>query len=204
MEFFRFKPAALRSELEYTISDAGVACQTKDDEMRFEIAWDEIEDAAYVEHRMRDVAMRRIDLILSGNRRRSISATSDRSDPPTDPNAIAFLHFAASVLFRMDKTRPERLVSFGEYGGWKWAMFTVGVIATVAALGLIGLMFAEGLSADRMAAAALPFGLLLLFGIAVSLGNAPWKPVPRLPAKVLAVALEDMASGPTDPEPEAS
>lgn len=125
-----------------------------------------------------------------GDVKRSISYTGGVVLPSDDPEAVVHLDLLAAILSRLD---PELPVAVAEYGRARMAIFGVGVLSIIAAIAMFALAIGTGISGDRLMAAAMPFGLLLLLGVSFAWSSAPWRPIPTLSAKALARSLTRIA-----------
>lgn len=188
MESFAFKPALLRGEVEYQLDDTGL----HSDGAQI-IAWHNVQGAAYVETNVNSMLFRRLDLTPTKGDLISLSVTTGPANPPTDPDAIAFLQLAAACLDRLASAKPDMLVAVGEYGRARKAMFAIGVISVLSTVIIVALAAFTGISSNRWAEGMVPIGILLLFGLGISWTFSPWRKVPECAAAPLAHVLRQLS-----------
>jgi len=155
-----------------------------------------VAQGAFVNHVLRGSRMMRLDL-WQGDTRRSISCTVGAQGWRTDQGARAFLTLARDAL---DAMAPDATITLGERGRSRLVMFAIGVVALVTGLGLLAAAVASGVSAERLAAAAVPVLGLAAIGGVMSFAYAPWKRPPQATpaalAKVLGGIIDDLPAAP--------
>jgi len=193
---FAYKPALLVARRTFDVAAEAVTAYDGAGQVAWRLAWAEIAQAAFVEHKLRGMRMRRLDLIGTDGSRRSIGYNGGAGAPHLDPEGVAHLRLIAAVLDRIAAARPDLSVGVGEHGRARWAIFATGAVSLAAAAGIGGAALVSGLSERRMAEAAVPLGLLALFGVALILANAPWRTRPRIAPAILAEVLRQTADPP--------
>lgn len=190
---FGYKPALLVGRQFVELSDTHIICTDSEGEEKWRLATADIDRLAFVENRIRGVRMSRLDLLTKDRTaRRSLSCNSTATDPETDPDFLAFRETIAAVLERLAATRPDILVTIGEYGRARLSMFLVAAVAALFALGMAIAAVASG-RGDRLAGDGLvPVAALLLFGLYFAWVYAPWRPRARVPVKLFAKAFSEL------------
>lgn len=197
-QVFSYKPALLAARLDYHVGPGGLVCRAADGAEKWRLDWRDVTAAAFVEHKVKGNRFRRLDLRCGGERR-SISCTGGPGDPAADPDAAAHLDLAAAILDQLAALDDGLMVTVGEYGRSRLAIFGVGAASVLGGVGLAGLALATGVSSDRLGAGAVPVLLLLAMGAALMTTHAPWRRPPVVPAAPFAQALRQIAH----PEPSA-
>lgn len=120
--------------------------------------------------------------------REVISVNTTDSAPAANEQLAAFHHLLIDALPRIAAIRPDLTVILSERKGPKWALFSIGIIAVLAA----GLMLVLALltAQDRLWAAAVPLGTLFLFGLMICLNVRPWQEPASSPPGDLAQELK--------------
>lgn len=200
MTTYTLRPAPLAQTRIYRVDDTGLVClDVKENELWF-LPWTQIEHIAFVDHPAKSQRMRRLDLVAGPVVTRSLSFTGPAdADPAADTDTVTFLDLCADVLDRVEALRPGMPVSWGEHGRSRAILFGIGVASALGALAIGGLALATGVSSDRLAAAAVPVGVMLVLGGVLINANAPWKKPPTMPAVSMARAMRLTAR----PEPAA-
>ncbi|MCI5078571.1 hypothetical protein [Oricola sp.] len=194
-----YKPALLRGREFFEAGTRDLICTDADGAEKWRIAWHDIDGLAYVQHRMRGMRLSRLDLKPRGTApKRSLSCTSPAASAHSDPEFIGFRASVALVADRLAELAPDLPVTIGEYGRSRHWIFAIGALTTVAALTITVLATAGGRGDALVGEALVPLGMMFLMGIALLIGNAPWRKPPQVPVKSFAKALQDM-----DKEPEA-
>lgn len=187
-QVFAFHPAPARAQRVYRL-EGGV--------LRLDSDWNldlrTVTRAAYVQHRVGDGLMRRLDL-WQGETRHTIGWTGAAGGWVHDDGAYAFLALCGATGNALQAAAPGVSLTWGEYGRSRLALFLVGVLAVLGGLGIFAGAQLSGVSGDRLMGAAIPMALLVLFGGGVALVNAPWRRLPRLEPQGLAPILEAMAA----------
>lgn len=185
-----YKAALLVGRRSYRLEPDALICRDSEGHEIWRMTWSEIQAAAFVDHKIKGLRMRRLDLIGSGKgQKQSISCTGAPGGPAADPEASAHLRLVADILDRLAAHRPGFEIGLGEYGKSRLAMFAIGVVSAGAAIVLFGLMLANGVSVGRMGEAAVPLIILFIFGALLVFRQTPWRPVPQVSAALFATAL---------------
>ncbi|WP_421701483.1 hypothetical protein [Aliiroseovarius sp.] len=149
--------------------------------------------AAYVQHRVGDSLMRRLDL-WQGETRRTIGWNGAAGSWIHDADAYAFLALCGATAGALQEVNPGLRITWGEYGRSRLALFVIGLLAVLAGLGIFAGALASGVSGGRLTGAALPMALLVLLGGGLALVNAPWRRLPTLEPAALPPILDAMAA----------
>jgi len=192
MSGFSYKPALLAGRRDFEVTEAELICRDDRGGELWRLDLNKVGSAAFVEHKVRDARLRRLDLV-AGTVHRSIGFNGGGGDPAADPNAAAHLELCAAVLDRLSERDGGLQVSVGEYGRARIAIFAIGLLSSGGAIGLLIAALASGISGARLGTAAVPLGLMVVFGGALILANAPWRGVPKVPARAFAAALRGIA-----------
>jgi hypothetical protein len=88
------------------------------------------------------------------------------------PDRVAHARIMREVLEKLAVHRPDLTVEIGTKPWVRWSLFLIGVIALMFTVMAIWLVFETGRN-DRFLTAALPFGLLFIFGGALTWANRP-------------------------------
>lgn len=88
------------------------------------------------------------------------------------PDRVAHAKVMREVLVKLAEYRPDLRVEIGAKSWVRWSIFLMGICALVFTIVAIWLVFETGRT-DRLLGAALPFGLLFLFGGALTWANLP-------------------------------
>lgn len=196
---FSYKPALLVGAKGYRVTGEAVIAETGEGAEDWRLAFADVARAAYVEHFIRGHCLRRLDLVDGGGTRRLIGFNGSQAPPPEDPDSAEHLRLLAATLRGIGAAQPDLSVTIGEHGRARWAIFAIGAASALGGIGIFAAALASGVSGGRLTEAAIPLGLMTLFGLALIYANAPWRALPRAPALVLAAALEQQA----DPPPAA-
>ncbi|MCB1366412.1 MAG: hypothetical protein KDK00_01485 [Rhodobacteraceae bacterium] len=190
-EVFRFKPAALRRARNWRLED-GVLSLSSDGGEDWSLPLDHVTGLALIDTTIRRTRMRRLDLKV-GSVTRRIGINIDMDAPPDDPDLGAHLALMQAIAAHLAAGRPALPVTLGETGRTRLALFVIGVLSVLFAIGITAASMITGLSGDRLAGASVPVILLFVFGIAIGGNNLPWKGEPALPVSLLPAILEHMA-----------
>lgn len=184
----RLKPALLARAVWYEVTGTELAQSDEAGRVLWSLDLSAVERAAYVAHTIRGQRMARFDL-TTGAQTRSIALNDAHRTPPDDPDRQALRRIVTAVAQALARLQPDLQVSIGEYGRRRVLMFALGVLSALAGLGLIVLAAGTGVSTQRLIDAALPAGVMVLFGGFVIWQSNPWKPAPRLPVSALPALL---------------
>ena len=141
------------------------------------LCWDEITGLRYYRLRAGDSNMLGFDLVHPGGAR---SISLNTAEGPGIGGRAEYESALEAIAAELEARGSELRVEFAR-GGWqRWAFFGLGVVALAVGLGLFGVAVADGVSRDRLVAAATPLGLLALMGAGLSWINLPGRPAPSL------------------------
>lgn len=189
-----WKPALLKGRIEVDMTETGLICRDGSGAEQWRLDWGDVAAAVVVEHTVRGTSMRRLDLLgRDGVVLRRLSCTGPPGAPVAGTEAGAYVLAMAAILDRLGER--EIAVTVGEYGRARVAIFAVGVVSVLGGFGIGVAALASGISGDRLAGAAVPILLLVVFGLFLVRANAPWRKRPELPAGLVAVALRDLVEG---------
>ncbi|NHK29638.1 hypothetical protein FF098_017160 [Parvularcula flava] len=179
------KPALLRRPVTWRVDNA---CLHRQDRAREPITlpFDRITSLRMTRTVFRGQRLERFELtgpwgseIISVNTTDVVAASNEQ--------LAAFHRLLIDTLPRISEVRPDLAVILAERKGPKWALFSIGVIAVVAAS--LMLVIAMLTAQDRLWAAAVPLGTLFLFGLMISLNVRPWQDPPSVTPDDLAAEL---------------
>lgn len=98
--------------------------------------------------------------------------------------------FVLAVLKAFDEARPDLQLELGNRGWVRWSLFAIGVASLAFSIAALWLALEQG-RGERLWAAAMPIGLLLLIGGALSWSNRPWqKKLKVFPRDLLSETIE--------------
>jgi len=178
-----FRPGPLAAPLDYRLAGARLSC-SKGGTRQWSLDLSQVGDAVLVEHRARRMLSRRLDL-KGPEGWRSVAANFPM-DEPADPDRVAHRRLIAAVAAALP---AELSVGIGERGIWRHAWFGIGILALAIGAGILLAAILTGAESDRILVALVPLLFMAGFGYVVMMANAPWRPLPRLPARELAQAL---------------
>lgn len=201
MTGFSYQPAPLASRRVFEAGPRALICRDAEGQELWRLDWQDVTAAGFVEHQVKGARMRRLDLVAGkGRPHRSIGYTGPPGDPAADPDGVVHLDLMAECLDRLAGLDDGFRVSIGEYGRARLAIFAIGLVSAGGAAVLAGAALASGMPADRMGGAAVPLLLMLGFGAVLVWSNAPWRAVPKAPARIFAQALRRSAHPDTGAE----
>jgi hypothetical protein len=189
MSSFRFKPALLRSEREYTLTGTHLSGPDWDVDLR------DVTGVAYAETSVRYVTNRSLDLDAGGQTYRISQNIDTSAHAAREP----FSGLVIATLRQLHGLHPDMQVAYGLRGGARIGMFVVGLASLAAGLGLPIAALATGISGDRLIAAALPAALLTLLGLAFGWGHRPWQVTPHVALSKLIAKLDEVSDSPEPP-----
>ena len=147
---------------------------------------DKVQTANFVQHRMGDQLMWRLDLGDGENLFR-IATSFPHSTRSESEDCAAFVALCQRLSEVLSEKDPDFRIGYGEYGKARIAMFAIGVVATLAGIGIMIAALLSGISGDRLLGGGIAMGVLVIFGLVLARGYSPWrKPIPidvgRFPA----------------------
>lgn len=187
MTEYRFRPALLRSPRAYRLEQGVLSALDRHGAPEWQLELGRVERAVFVDFGKAHAPVRRLDLFGHDGMRRIVLNTGMGG---MEDDRAQFAALAAAIFRSLADTRPDAEVEVGEYGAARLAMLAAGLAALA---GGLGLLIAVALTAaDRLAEAAVPIAVLILFGGAISWGNRPWRPRPKLAARTMAEVVEGL------------
>ncbi|KUF11204.1 hypothetical protein [Pseudoponticoccus marisrubri] len=181
-EVFSFRPASLRGAVDWRLEG---------DRLLTPEGWRDLstlQGARLVQSTVRGILLRRLDLSFPEGRTR-IAINVPRSAGPEQPDRRAHLALCRAIAAQLAKHQPQLPVHLGEGGRVRWVMFGMGAVSVLIALAIFFGALASGVSTDRLIGAAIPVGLLVLFGGAVMATTVPWAARPACTATELPARL---------------
>jgi hypothetical protein len=189
MSTYRIKPALLRSEQEYTLTDSQLIGPD------WTVDLQNVTGAAYAETTVRYVTNRYLDLDMNGQTRRISQNIDSSAEAAREP----FSDLVIAILRALDARHPDMQITYGMRGGARIGMFIVGLLSFCVGVGLPIAAAISGVSGDRFLAAAVPSVLLLLLGFGFGWGNRPWQAPPRVALSKLIAKLDEVNDSPEPP-----
>lgn len=166
---FVYRPAPLGARITVVV---------REDKLAVEGSWSldlaDICSLAFFEGRVGDSQMVRLDL-QGSETLRSLSMNSGRAGSLVSDDALQFYAALKSALQVVSKVRPDLQVVLGSSGKVHRIMFVLGIVAVSLGAGLLTAAFLTNTPASKLAAAAVPFSMLILFGGALIRGYWPWR-----------------------------
>ena len=187
-QVFAFHPTPVRAQRVYRLDGAVLHL---DDDWSLDLS--QVTRAGYVQQRVGDSLMRRLDL-WQGEKRRTIGWNGAAGGWVHDDGAYAFLALCGATAETLQTAAPSVSLTWGEYGRFRLALFLIGSLSIVGGASIFAGALASGVAGSRLLGAAMPMGLLVLLGGGVALVNSPWRKLPTLEPKALVPILEAMAT----------
>lgn len=172
LQEFSWKPALLRAAIHVTVGPAGVS---RDGET---LPWDRVQAARYSRLRSHGLWLHQFELVHDA---RAFVLPLTSAEAPGQGARGAWEAAVAAICEKLPAHGVDE-VQIGRGGRQGLILFGLGLVTFLGALGLIGAAIASGASPDRLAAAAVPFGLLLLLGAWLTWAHRPGRALPRVPA----------------------
>lgn len=176
MTHYKIKPALLRRSITWHVGDDALR---RDDRARGPVTlpYGQMTGLRLSRTVFRRQRLERFELTGPWGRE-TISINTVDTAPASNDDLAAFHRLLVDALPRIADHRPDLPVILAERKGPKWALFSIGIIALLAAS--LMLVLAIMTAQDRLVAAAVPLGTLFLFGLMISLNARPW----RAPASI--------------------
>ena len=191
-----FRPAPLRRAQRFRLESGRLSEIRPDGAVAWSLNLEEVDRAVFVDLGAARRPIRRLDLFARGTRRRiAINAAGGAGAMAAD--MAAFLRLAEGTCRELAETRPGSRVEIGEYGAARWTLFALALLMLAGGGGILAAALAGGVSAERLTAAAVPVGLLILTGTAIGWANRPGAPQSALPAEALARTLRHIRGAET-------
>ena len=191
MDTVTFKPALLARRVSYRIAPTHVAKLGAAGDEIWRVDYADLTELGHVTQRIARTRTERLDLYTNtGKQSLSINASYRSGD---DPEYLAFRNALAQVSAAVNAARPDVTVSIGARGSSRMVMFVIGVVTLLFALGFVGIILSEGLSAKRQGDVAAPLIAMLLFGGVISWTYRPGQKLLRLPISAFAAAVYEIA-----------
>lgn len=187
MTEYRFRTALLQGKRAYRLDGGVLSALGRHGTQEWQLDLGRVKRAVFVDLGRASTPIRRLDLFgPEGLRRISINSAVGGMDE----DRAEFAALAAAVCRELAEARPDAGVEVGEYGVSRLVMLGIGLVCLV---GGAGLLVASAISSPaRIAEAAVPIGVLLLVGGALTWGNRPGRTRRELPASKMAEAIEKL------------
>lgn len=166
---FVYRPAPVGSRLTVVVGPDSVAVEGS-----WSLDLTDIRSMAFFQGRVGESQMVRLDL-QGSNTTRSISINTGRTGSRSSTDELQFYAALIATLRAVVSVRPEMRVVLGETGKAQRILFGLGVVAVALGAGLLTAAVVTGVPAGKLAAAAVPFSLLILFGSALVRSHWPWR-----------------------------
>lgn len=189
MSVFDHRPAPLAKRRSYSLAEGRLTC-AKDGEVEWRLDLGLVEKAVLARHRVRRRQFLRLDL-KGPEGWRSVSGNFIGSGIG-DTDLRTHLALIGAVV---DALPGGFMIGCGERGGWRHAWFGIGILALLSGAGILLGAILTGAETSRILVVALPMLVLSLFGYAVAMAHAPWRPVPMVRADALPGMLRSEGSG---------
>ncbi len=176
MREYQFKPAPLRDVMHFHLDDDNLRQLTRDGQAEWQLPLQDVQAVRYVHHRINGLSFWRLDIKARDGGLFRVSENQG-AEGISDPQAQNLLQ---DLCLTLSKHHPDLQITIGEYGRARLAIFAIGIMSLIFALGLVAVALWTGLAPNRFVAASVPVLLLLLFGGVVSYSNRPGQPLPRL------------------------
>jgi hypothetical protein len=195
---FAYKPAIAAAAIRFVLYDHMLTCHRHNGQVNWSLDLRTVSRAALVDQTVRGVRYRRLDLIAKGQKRHiGINDTADMV--PGGEAETTHLALLEAVGEDLSALNPDLPVTIGEHGGARIAYFVIGALSLFGSLVLF--FFGVMRNGDFNAEAALPTLMLALFGVVLTIGYAPLRANPSLPAKLLPEVIRALG-GAGDAKPE--
>ena len=188
MDRISLKPALLARRVTYEIAPDHVSQLARDGTENWRVAYRDLTSLNFVLHSIGGNRMRRLDLITDQGHH-SIALNLGMRVDRDDPDRIAIRRIHSAVADAVHAARPDIEVVIGEQGGSRIAMFAVGVITLLFAVGMAIAIYATDVPMDRAAGAVVPMGFMVLLGGFFAHKHAPWRAPITLPVQAFAVMM---------------
>jgi len=188
---FTYKPALLAAPISYEVTGTSIAQYDNSGDLEWQVSFDDVTELAFVEHIIRGMRMRRLDIITTDGTH-SIALNIAKGVGPDDSERAALRKIHSAVATALSETRPNLMVKIGEYGRAKFWFFVVGLLALIGAVGLLVAALMTGVSGDKLAGAVVPIGFLVVFGGFIAARYNTWQKTPGIPISTLAVVFEHL------------
>jgi len=165
---FSWKPAALRSKREVSVSTEGFVFEKGE-----LITWQDIQGLNFALHHVRGNTMMHLRVRLT-DREEILSVNGGGQD------LQIYCRMIKALVGAMEAARPDLEITIGNVGGSRLGMFIVGVFGVIVSIGLviggIHLSIEEGNWGHLgMSLVGLIFGF---FTVLITLANLPWRKAP--------------------------
>ncbi|MGB1388895.1 MAG: hypothetical protein ACPG61_08405 [Paracoccaceae bacterium] len=167
-------------------------CRNTADEESWRMDLTRVDATAFVVHKVKHDLFWRFDLIEDATRH-SVSLTIFGGHTQSDPAAPVLINLTRAICNRIAETRPDMPLTIGEYGKYSVAWLTVGVLSTLASIGLLIGALSENLSSDRWVTVGISVLVLFLIGIGICIGYNPWRDLPVVRVGDIDIFLDNAA-----------
>jgi len=192
---FSYRPAPISGPLSVRVGPEAISVDGK---WTLRIA--DLEAAAFSTIAFGDSRMARLDL-YTRKAGHSLSCNNARTGGADNHDAAQHRGAVVAALRAIASARPEMMVTLGPTRGASRGMFVAGLCSALAGAGLAVAAFVTGVSGDRLVAAALPVGLLLLVGAGMMGSHWPWRSRLHVSPGALADTLVEKGVATSSPSP---
>lgn len=187
MTEYRFKPALLRSEVSYEITEQQIRCDDWPGTKALNI--DDITGIRYSSIKYRPYIVTSLELTTAGQTC-AISLNRSTTTAADDPDLAAFRQTVIAAVSAIRSARPDLEVSWGSNRKQRAIIFTIGAVSFVFSVALVIVAFATGVPSQKLYNAVPAVILLALFGIILGVRFNPWKAEEKLGPEALVALLK--------------
>ncbi|MCP5037271.1 MAG: hypothetical protein GY945_06685 [Rhodobacteraceae bacterium] len=188
MQKFQFKPALLASKKTYHLKGDALT-QVKNGKAVWTLPLADVEKAGLVDQTIKGARMTRLDLYVAG-KNHSIAQNQSALAWQENPDVVSFLGLIRALGRALGESRPDLMVSLGEYGRFRIWMFAAGLLSAISGVALFGAALATGVGNNALISTTVPVIILLALGVMTSRAYWPWTKLPSIPATELEKVVE--------------
>lgn len=172
---YLIRPAPARGQRSYTLTPQTLDCKGKNG---WSLQLDKLQTANFVQHRIGDQVMWRLDL-EDGGTSQSIATSFPYSTRTQSEDCASFIELCQILSGNISKSNPDFQIGYGEHGKARLVLFGIGVVSALFGIGLLLAALLSGVSGERLLGGGVAIGLLVIFGLVLARGYSPWrKPIP--------------------------
>lgn len=165
----------MRGQLTYCVTPEAIEYKG---ENGWVLALQQLQAAQFVQHRIGDQLMWRLDLD-DGVAPRRIATSFPHSARSDSEDCAAFIELSQNLSTSLSRLNPDFRIGYGEHGKARLVLFAIGVVATLVGVGLLIAALLTGVSGERLMGGGIAMGVLVIFGLVLARGYSPWrKPIP--------------------------